>query len=228
MNELPTIEKFIYQVLANDSVLNSYVSSRIYSYQLPRNAVFPLIQYSYLAGRDVQGLGVSRTLSRPLYQIKVIGRETLPNILQAIADRIDVIFQTISALNFENLAISARREQPVSYQEPGGESETGFRHLGGFFRFDVSGTTGANSPVVYPSSGGMRILDEIPGGAINGSNATFITANNFKPESVEITLNGLSQRKGAGFDYITTGNNTIIFAVSPDAGDTILIDYEVL
>lgn len=73
-----------------------------------------------------------------------------------------------------------------------------------------------------------RIVDEVPSGSINGSNATFTTAENFIPESVELTLNGIAQRKGASYDYTTTGNNTIIFNNSPDSGDTILVDYEVL
>jgi len=86
---------------------------------------------------------------------------------------------------------------------------------------------GLTPPPDIPSYARARVIDEIPNGAINGANATFTTANNFLPESVEVTLNGISQRKGAGFDYITVGNDTIIFTVSPDVGDTILVDYEV-
>ena len=76
-NELPKLEKFIYQTLTSDSSLSFLVDSRVYSYQVPRDAVFPLVQFSYLAGRDVQGLGSARLLSRPVYQVKTIGRNNL-------------------------------------------------------------------------------------------------------------------------------------------------------
>jgi hypothetical protein len=67
----------------------------------------------------------------------------------------------------------------------------------------------------------------VPVGVIDGVNATFTTAENFTPATVEVTLNGLAQRLGATFDFLTTGNNTIIFNTSPEIGDTILVDYEV-
>jgi hypothetical protein len=153
MNELPRIEKFIYSTLIGDSVLSSLISNRVYGYKLPREAVFPLVQFNYLAGRDVQGMGTNRILSRPLYQIKAVGRDNLSSSLVQIANRIDEIFQQISAQLFEGLAISSRREQPVSYQEAGGESETSFRHIGGFFRFDASETGGNQTGTVnYPTS----------------------------------------------------------------------------
>lgn len=86
---------------------------------------------------------------------------------------------------------------------------------------------GSTPPPDIPSYARERVIDEVPSGLINGSNATFTTAQNFLPESVEVTLNGIAQRKGSGFDYVTTGNETIIFATSPEVGDTILVDYEV-
>jgi hypothetical protein len=222
MNELPTIEKFIYQTIVGDSVLSSLIETRVYGYRIPRNALFPLIQFNYLAGRDVQGLGTARIMSRPLYQIKAIGREHLSSSLILIANRIDEIFQSISAELFEDLAISVRREQPLSYQEQGGESETEFRHLGGLFRFDIQETGGDQMSNFH-----RRVIDEVPVGVIDGVNATFTTAENFTPATVEVTLNGLAQRLGATFDFLTTGNNTIIFNTSPEIGDTILVDYEV-
>lgn len=77
-----------------------------------------------------------------------------------------------------------------------------------------------------PSYSRVRIIDEVPSGAINGSNVTFTTAYNFVPSSVEITLNGIAQRSGSGNDFITTGENTIIFTTSLEVGDVILVDYE--
>lgn len=87
-------------------------------------------------------------------------------------------------------------------------------------------TEGIQGPAGPPGTATL-VTDEVPTGAINGSNATFTTAQNFKPASVKLRLNGIGQKRGAGFDYITLGNNTIQFATSPEIGDTILVDYEV-
>lgn len=67
-------------------------------------------------------------------------------------------------------------------------------------------------------------IGETPSGVINGSNATFIAAFNFIPESVQPYLNGIRQRLVD--DFTTSGSTTILFAISPQIGDTILIDYQ--
>lgn len=76
-----------------------------------------------------------------------------------------------------------------------------------------------------PIGAGARIVNEIPTGVINGSNPVFTTSQPFVPESLDITINGLSQK--IIIHYQTSGNNTITFIDSPEVGDVILIDYEV-
>lgn len=68
------------------------------------------------------------------------------------------------------------------------------------------------------------IVGEIPIGAINGSNATFTTQQNFVPLSVELILNSTIQTYG--IDYYTTGVNTIILNISPVVGDIIRVNYK--
>ena len=63
---------------------------------------------------------------------------------------------------------------------------------------------------------------ETPAGVIDGSNATFTTAFDFVPESVDVS-DGV--RLKVIEDYQTTGNRTIILNQSPLAGENILIDY---
>lgn len=74
------------------------------------------------------------------------------------------------------------------------------------------------------TSAGAFIIGETPTGAINGSNATFTTANGFDPASVSVFLNGVNIINGV--DYITTGQNTILLNVSPVNGDYLRANYK--
>jgi len=68
-----------------------------------------------------------------------------------------------------------------------------------------------------------QIEGEVPAGAVNGSNATFTTAFDFIPESVEVFVNGIRQKPIT--DYTTSGTTTILFTDSPLTGDIILVNY---
>jgi len=74
------------------------------------------------------------------------------------------------------------------------------------------------------TSSGSFIIGETPSGAVNGSNATFTTAQNFVPESVQVFINGVSQTNGV--DYTTSGTTTITLNVSPVSGDYIRVNYK--
>lgn len=67
------------------------------------------------------------------------------------------------------------------------------------------------------------VVNEIPSGLINGSNATFTTAFDFVPGTEEVFLNGLKLVKLE--DYNTTGNNQIDLYVSPLTGEDLIVNY---
>lgn len=90
-------------------------------------------------------------------------------------------------------------------------------------RLDENGAGPSGTPIQWQASGGF-VFNEAPAGAINGSNATFTTAFAFVPESVQVSINGLEQR--AGVDFVTSGQNTIIFTDSPQTGDYVETDYQ--
>jgi hypothetical protein len=71
---------------------------------------------------------------------------------------------------------------------------------------------------------GSFVIGETPSGAINGSNATFVTAQSFDPATVAVLLNGVNIINGV--DYITTGTTTIILNVSPVNGDYLRVNYK--
>lgn len=74
------------------------------------------------------------------------------------------------------------------------------------------------------TSSGSFVIGETPSGAVNGSNATFTTAQNFVPESVQVFINGVSQTNTV--DYTTSGTTTITLNVSPVSGDYIRVNYK--
>jgi hypothetical protein len=74
------------------------------------------------------------------------------------------------------------------------------------------------------TSSGSFIIGETPTGAINGSNATFTTLQNFVAGSVEVFVNGVNQVSGV--DFTTAGSTTITLNVSPVSGDYIRVNYK--
>ncbi|MGE0294939.1 MAG: hypothetical protein AB7P97_21545 [Hyphomonadaceae bacterium] len=137
MNELPYIAKWLTETLKEDATLIGYVAGRVYNDQPPSSPVFPLIRFNFMAGRDVQGNGTVRVMTRPLFQIKTIVRGPMSEVAQSIADRIDTLIQNASSVVFEGFIFSARREQPIAYPESGPDPEIRFLHLGGLYRIDT-------------------------------------------------------------------------------------------
>lgn len=134
MNELPYIEKWLYQSLKTEIV---DVANRVYGNRVPTGAVFPLVNFNFMAGRDVQGNGTKRIMTRPLYQIKAIVRGGMGTSASGIADQIDDVVQNTESVIFEGFIFSARREQQIAYSETGADPEQKFFHLGGLYRIDV-------------------------------------------------------------------------------------------
>jgi hypothetical protein len=66
-------------------------------------------------------------------------------------------------------------------------------------------------------------VDEIPSGAINGSNTVFTLAETpVENEAVDVFLDGLKQIPGT--DYSVSGV-TITFTTAPAVGQTLRVDY---
>ena len=75
------------------------------------------------------------------------------------------------------------------------------------------------------TSSGSFVIGETPSGLVNGSNATYTTAQNFVAESVQVFINGVFQTNGV--DYTTSGSTTITMNVSPVSGDYIRVNYRI-
>jgi len=90
----------------------------------------------------------------------------------------------------------------------------------------------AGTPILVSPTDGAEVVDEVLDrsvkgetltGAINGSNATYTTAFDFIPETVEVFYNGVLQ--SLLDDYITTGTNTVVFTFSPEVPDKLKVNY---
>lgn len=68
------------------------------------------------------------------------------------------------------------------------------------------------------------IANEIPSGTINGANTDFTVANSIASGTLQVMLNGLQQEPGSGNDYTLSGT-TVTFAVAPETGDILLVNY---
>jgi len=65
------------------------------------------------------------------------------------------------------------------------------------------------------------VIEEIPSGAINGTNVIFSTLYNFS--SLLVYLNGI--RLKSNDDFFITGGNIFSLAYPPQVGDILLVDY---
>jgi hypothetical protein len=70
------------------------------------------------------------------------------------------------------------------------------------------------------------MFNEVPGGAKNGINKTFTTANNYVGGTTAVYLNGLREFVGEG--YTESPPNTIVFDDAPTSLDSIRVDYIIL
>jgi len=71
----------------------------------------------------------------------------------------------------------------------------------------------------------VLIANEIPTGAVNGSNTTFTLVNTPKGDTERVFVNGARQLPGSGNDYTISGA-TITMATAPPTGSNIIVDYE--
>lgn len=92
----------------------------------------------------------------------------------------------------------------------------------------VSGSTGVTGPTGPTGDSGTNIgnwsLNEIPSGAVNGSNVTFTLAHTPLSGQIMLYLNGQYMTHGAGEDYTLSGLTiTMISPLIP--GDKLRTNY---
>ena len=74
--------------------------------------------------------------------------------------------------------------------------------------------------------GDNAVFNEIPTGAINGSNTVYTLAAAYIATTTRVYLNGLRLLLGAGNDYTESGSGQITINYAPESGDVLLVDYQ--
>jgi hypothetical protein len=87
--------------------------------------------------------------------------------------------------------------------------------------FDVFGGKSAGN--ISPGEGIDFVTNEVPTGVINGTNATYTTAQSFRTIDLEVFLNGLRQRYA--IDYTIPNSSTFVMTSAPLTGDKLIVDY---
>jgi len=143
IDEVEQAKKWIYDSLSGNAEITAVVSTRIYSDYCPdppASRVFPYVLYEYLGGNDVDGLGTSRILSEPLFQVRVVTEGRPTTATRRAAKRItDVLGVAVYQLSGD-WYFTARREQPVNRPETDTATGKKYHNLGGLFRLYIGRT----------------------------------------------------------------------------------------
>ena len=67
------------------------------------------------------------------------------------------------------------------------------------------------------------VIGETPTGAIDGTNTTYHTLDNYMNGMLGVYLNGI--RLKSGWDFTGTGGNVFVMAYPPQLGDQLTVDY---
>lgn len=88
----------------------------------------------------------------------------------------------------------------------------------------ANGASAVTASTTIPSSAINQATNEIPSGALNGSNTAFTVAHAPVGASLELTMNGSVLRPGASYDYTISGT-TITMNYAPASTDYLMCSY---
>lgn len=74
--------------------------------------------------------------------------------------------------------------------------------------------------------GNNSVWNEIPVGDKDGVNTDFTTSLDFLANSTRLFYNGLKLRRGASFDYVEVGLDTISLNFAPESDDELIVEYD--
>ncbi len=70
------------------------------------------------------------------------------------------------------------------------------------------------------------ISNEVPTGAVDGSNTSFTTARAYIANSLEVWINGVYQKRGVDYTETTPGSGIFTMTTAPLSGEIILVAYQ--
>lgn len=137
-HELSALDNWTRDALAAKSNLNTLVNGQIWRRRAKQSATMPYCLFGFQSGQDVQGLGIVRLLTRPLFFVKLVfPGPSISSAIETALDELDDAMGKVSVAVSGGYVISARRFSILDYEET---SATGGQiiHRGGLYRLEVS------------------------------------------------------------------------------------------
>lgn len=132
-DELTRVDQWIYERLTGDSALTAIVGTKVFVDNAPQGTAFPFVVFSLEYAADVVSHNHTRIMVESLWRIRVNkASESYDNEMQAVADRIDVLFDRTSGTAGGAAIFSSVRDEP--YKRPLIDEGKQYRALGGLYR----------------------------------------------------------------------------------------------
>lgn len=137
MSETLVAERWLTDILSNDTTLTGLINGRVYGYVAPENADLPLVIFKFFDGADETGVGAVRLYSALQYIVEVIGEGESFVALETIANRVDVLLHGKNNLLVDggNIVECIRVRPTASVEVIEGGLQ--YRHLGGIYQLMV-------------------------------------------------------------------------------------------
>jgi hypothetical protein len=133
VSEIQEAKKWIRATLSANADITGVVSTRIYADRAP-GPPFPYIVYNFMGGTDVQGLGINRQQTQPLFQVRVVTDGPPNNDARKVDKRLDDLLQAATHSASGDYIFAARREQPIDRVEVDAATNHVYHNLGGLYR----------------------------------------------------------------------------------------------
>lgn len=135
-HELGAIDNWTHDALAAKTNLNTLVGGQIWRKRAKQGAVMPYCLFGFQSGQDVQGLGIVRLLTRPLFFVKLVFQGSVTSAIDTALNELDDAMGKVSAVSAGDYVISARRMSILDYEETDEKNNPIF-HRGGLYRLEV-------------------------------------------------------------------------------------------
>lgn len=143
VTEIQQAKAWLYSVLSGNAEITARVGTRIFADFVPEppaNRVFPYIVYNFMAGNDIDGLGVNRLVSNPLFQVRVVVEGRPTTAARLVDKRIDTVLHNAVHQLSGDYYFTARREQPIDRTELDASTGKQYSNIGGLFRLWIGRT----------------------------------------------------------------------------------------
>lgn len=149
-NELPVVEKAIYQRLSKspdaDALTNIIPAARMYARRAIQKPTYPYILWTWQGGDESSTLNKTRLIVEPVYYVRVIdklpaGSSSIPDDVKNAADQIDSLLQNMRRKSYPAISgyfFNSWREKLLPLSSPDPNDAAGeIYQLGGLYHVQI-------------------------------------------------------------------------------------------